>query len=42
VHFGLGKDKVVKELTITWLSGGVQVLKDVAADQILTVREPSN
>jgi enediyne biosynthesis protein E4 len=42
VHFGLGKDKVVKELTITWLSGAVQVLKDVAADQILTVREPTN
>jgi len=40
VHFGLGKDGVVGELTVTWPSGKTQTLKQVKADQILTVREP--
>jgi hypothetical protein len=40
VHFGLGADAVVKELTVTWPSGKAQTLKQVAADQVLTVREP--
>jgi len=40
VHFGLGPDRVVSELTITWPSGRVQTLKQVPADQILSVREP--
>jgi hypothetical protein len=40
VHFGLGADTVVNELTIAWPSGRTQTLKGVAADQILTVREP--
>jgi hypothetical protein len=39
VHFGLGQEATVKELRIDWPSGVVQVLKDVPADQILTVRE---
>ena len=40
VHFGLGKDAAVSELTITWPSGRVQTLKNVRADQVLIVREP--
>ena len=40
VHFGLGRETVVKELTITWPSGKTQTLKDVPADQVLRVREP--
>jgi hypothetical protein len=40
VHFGLGGDKQVRELTVTWPSGKVQTLRDVAADQVLTVTEP--
>jgi enediyne biosynthesis protein E4 len=40
VHFGLGADAVVKELTIDWPSGTTQTLRDVPADQMLTVREP--
>ena len=40
VHFGLGAEKAVRELTVTWPSGKVQTLKDVAADQVLTVTEP--
>ena len=40
VHFGLGADTVVKELTIAWPSGKTQTLNGVKADQVLTVREP--
>jgi hypothetical protein len=40
VHFGLGASKVVREIEITWPSRLVQRLKDVAADQVLTVQEP--
>ncbi len=40
VHFGLGADAVVKELTIRWPSGKIQTLNGVPADQVLTVREP--
>jgi enediyne biosynthesis protein E4 len=40
-HFGLGSSKKVKSLEITWPSGVVQRLESVAADQILTVKEPS-
>lgn len=41
VHFGLGSAAQVKEVEIHWPSGTRQVLKDVAADQILTVKEPA-
>lgn len=40
VHFGLGTETVIAELTIAWPSGKTQTLQNVAADQILTVREP--
>ena len=40
VHFGLGEDAVVKELTIAWPSGKTQTLTGVKGDQVLTVREP--
>jgi hypothetical protein len=40
VHFGLGADTVVSELTVVWPSGKTQTLKNVAADQVLSVREP--
>ena len=39
VHFGLGRDDLVKELQITWPSGTIQTLRDLKADQILTVTE---
>jgi enediyne biosynthesis protein E4 len=41
VHFGLGNDKLVKSLEVTWPSGTVQRLENVKADQILTLREPA-
>jgi hypothetical protein len=40
VHFGLGSDRVIKSLEITWPSGVVQLLSNLSADQILTVTEP--
>ena len=39
VHFGLGGDAVVRELRIEWPSGTVDVLKDVAPDRVVTVKE---
>jgi hypothetical protein len=39
VHFGLGTASNVKLLEITWPSGLVQRLENVAADQILQVKE---
>jgi hypothetical protein len=40
VHFGLAQDTVVTRLEIRWPSGVRQELRNVPADQILTVREP--
>jgi enediyne biosynthesis protein E4 len=42
VHFGLGKNDQIKEIEIRWPSGVKQILKDVAADRILTVEEPKS
>ena len=41
VHFGTGTAATIAVVEIRWPSGIVQVLKDVAADQVLTVREPA-
>ncbi len=41
IHFGLGSSKKIRLLEIAWPSGAVQRLEQVAADQILTVNEPS-
>jgi enediyne biosynthesis protein E4 len=38
-HFGLGANKVAETVEIRWPSGIVQELKNVAADQVLKVRE---
>ncbi len=40
VHFGLGRRVLIQELELFWPSGTHQVLKNVKADQLLTVREP--
>ena len=39
VHFGLGGDTLVKEITLRWPNGTVQTLHNVKADQILKVTE---
>ena len=40
VHFGLGVEVNVQRLEVTWPSGTVQELLNVAADQVLTLTEP--
>jgi enediyne biosynthesis protein E4 len=40
VHFGLGPNRKVTEIEIRWPSGIKQILRDVEADQILTIEEP--
>jgi hypothetical protein len=39
VHFGLGATKMAREIEIRWPSGIRQVLRNVAADRVLTVEE---
>jgi enediyne biosynthesis protein E4 len=41
VHFGLGKETVVHKIEIRWPSGIRQTIKDVRADRILEVDEPT-
>ncbi len=41
VHFGLGQNAAADLVEIRWPSGTVQQLRDVAADQVLTVKESS-
>jgi enediyne biosynthesis protein E4 len=42
VHFGLGSAAVVDSIELVWPSGTRQLLKNVKADQVLTVTESSN
>jgi hypothetical protein len=41
VHFGMGTSKIIREIDIQWPSGIHQVLHDVPADQIFTIKEPT-
>jgi enediyne biosynthesis protein E4 len=41
VHFGMGKSRMIREIEIVWPSQVRQTLRDVAADRVLTVTEPS-
>jgi enediyne biosynthesis protein E4 len=40
VHFGLGGEAKVASIEIQWPGGNSLTMKDVAADRILTIREP--
>ncbi|MCH2119275.1 MAG: FG-GAP-like repeat-containing protein, partial [Pirellulales bacterium] len=40
IHFGLGADKVIKELTVEWPSGQVQKFENLDADHLYTITEP--
>jgi len=40
VHFGLGKNKIIKEVEIRWPSGIRQVLHNVEVDRIVEIEEP--
>jgi enediyne biosynthesis protein E4 len=39
LHFGLGPNAKADRITVTWPSGVVQVVKNVAANQVITVAE---
>jgi len=41
VHFGLGSESSAQSIEIRWPSGITQTLRNIRADQILTVDEPS-
>jgi hypothetical protein len=40
VHFGVGRDPKILMVELRWPSGKTQVLRDVAVNQVLRVREP--
>jgi hypothetical protein len=40
VEFGLGDATVINSVSVRWPSGVVQVLTNMAVDQLLTIREP--
>jgi hypothetical protein len=42
VHFGLGTNRHIKEIQIHWPSGVKQELRDVDADRVMTIEEPSS
>jgi len=39
LHFGLGESKKVEEVEIRWPTGKVQVLKNIAANQVVVIKE---
>jgi hypothetical protein len=39
IHFGLGKNKAIKTLEIRWPSGQIDTFNDLAANQLITVKE---
>jgi hypothetical protein len=39
LHFGLGRNQVVDRIEIRWPGGQIEVLKEVAANQIVTIKE---
>jgi hypothetical protein len=41
VHFGLGAEVAIEKMEVRWPGGTVQTLRDVKADQILHIEEPS-
>ena len=39
IHIGLGKENTIKEIKIIWPSGKKQILRNVKANQLLTIKE---
>ena len=42
LHFGLGSESIVSKIAVRWPSGAQQVLEDIKADRVITVREPGS
>jgi hypothetical protein len=41
LHFGLGASKKADQIEIRWSNGQIEVIKDIAANQVVTIREGS-
>ena len=41
LHFGLGEDTRIKQLTVAWPSGASQTFSDLAVDRKFTITEPA-
>jgi hypothetical protein len=39
LHFGLGAQYRVSRIEVRWIGGGVDVLEDVEADQLIEIKE---
>jgi hypothetical protein len=39
LHFGLGDRKKVDRIEVRWIGGGLDIFKDIAVDQLLTITE---
>lgn len=39
LHFGLGQDDAIDSLTVIWLSGKMQILTNIKANQLITLKE---
>ena len=42
IHFGLGTESIASKVVVRWPSGVRQVLENVQADRLVTVREPNS
>ena len=42
LHFGLGSRERVDRIEVHWIGGGIDVFKDIVADQLLTLTEGSS
>jgi hypothetical protein len=40
VHFGLGVNRIIREIQIRWPSGIVQTIRDAGVNQMMTIEEP--
>jgi hypothetical protein len=41
LHFGLGASKTADQIEIRWPSGGKELIRNIASNQIVTVKEGS-
>jgi hypothetical protein len=41
LHFGLGANTKADQIDIRWPNGAIELIKDIAANQIVTIKEGS-
>ncbi|MHC4147465.1 MAG: ASPIC/UnbV domain-containing protein, partial [Planctomycetota bacterium] len=42
LHFGLGKRDRIDRVEVRWIGGGVDVVRNVEVDQVLSITEQNN